>query len=60
MQEQIITRINRLIRMIRKGRVLPSETNIGYCLNKLKEINPSLQKDYLNTYKLVLKEIKSK
>ena len=46
--------------MIRKGKVLPSETNIGYCLNKLKEINPTLQKDYLNTYKFVLNEIKKR
>ena len=53
MEVVIISKIDTLFKQIQKGKD-PNDTNIGFCLNKLKEVNPELYKDYMNTYKFLL------
>lgn len=54
MENDIIDNIDFYFRQIKKG-VLPRDTKIGYCLNKLKDINPYLYEDKLKEYKNILK-----
>jgi hypothetical protein len=54
MENIIIKKIDTLFKQIQKGTKKPKDTNVGFCLNKLLEINPELHKDYMNTYKFLL------
>ena len=53
MEKIIIKKIDTLFKQIQNG-TKPEDTNVGYCLNKLKEVNPELHTDYMNTYKFLL------
>ena len=53
MEVVIIKKIDLLFKQIQRG-IDPKDTNVGFCLNKLKEVNPELHKDYMNTYKFLL------
>jgi hypothetical protein len=54
MEKEIIDKIDFYFRQIKKG-VLPKDTKIGYCLNKIKEVNVYLYEDKLKEYKNILK-----
>lgn len=55
-EEMYIRHIENGIRAIRMGTKEPKDTLAPVSLNKLKEINEGLYKDYLEKYKNVIKE----
>lgn len=59
-EDLYIKNINNAIRGIKLGTKKPEETNIGFNLNKLKEVNEGMYLDLLNDYKAVLTEYKAK
>ena len=52
-EDLYIKNIENSFRSIKMGKK-PSETNIGFSLNKLKIINEGLYEDYLKKYKEIL------
>ena len=58
MEELLIKKINQTLRQLKKFIKKPKDTNIGYLLNRLKDINPMLYEDYLEEYKIIFKHHK--
>tara|TARA_B100001094_G_scaffold328115_1_gene387771 strand:- start:33 stop:281 length:249 start_codon:yes stop_codon:yes gene_type:complete len=58
MEQLLIKKINQTLRQLKKFIKKPSDTNIGYLLNRLKDINPMLYEDYLEEYKIIYKHHK--
>ena len=58
MEELLIKKINQTLRQLKKFIKKPKDTNIGYLLNRLKDINPMLYEDYLEEYKIIYKHHK--
>ena len=58
MEELLIKKINQTLRQLKKFIKKPKDTNIGYLLNRLKDINPMLYEDYLKEYKIIYKHHK--
>lgn len=59
-EDTLIKNIENAIRSIRLGTKTPAETNVGYNLNKLKEVNIGLYEDLLAKYKAALSQYKTK
>jgi hypothetical protein len=57
-EETCIKKIEDGIRAIRMGTKSPRDANVGFSLNRLKELNIGLYKDYLASYKRVLEHHK--
>ena len=58
MEEQIIKKINGGFLSIKTGTKTPQEANVGFLLNRLKEINKPMYDEMLNNYKAILQNIK--
>lgn len=54
-EEIAIRKIEGAIRSIRLGTKEPKDTNIGYFLNRLQEVNEGMYEDYLVKYVKVMK-----
>jgi predicted Zn-ribbon and HTH transcriptional regulator len=57
-EDLYIKNVKNAIRSIRLGAKTPSETNVGFNLNKLKLVNIGMYEDLMNDYKAVLIEYK--
>jgi len=57
-EDLCIKNIEAGIRALRLRTKTPKETNVGFNLNKLKEVNIGMYEEYLAKYKVALEEYK--
>ena len=60
LEDTYIENIENAIRAIRLGTKKPQDTNAGFNLNRLKEVNPGMHEEIMNKYKAALLEYKAK
>ena len=59
-EENYIRNIENGIRAIKFGTKTPAEANVGFNLNRLKDVNAGMAEDLMREYKNVLEEYKNR